>query len=121
MLYASLSVRASARPTSQAIPAGTGGATNYCLSEGANIVYSATVRRTPPASQASEPRPNGPFFPEHGLPELAQFTDGTSNSVMVGERLLGGFAPTVPVDVRDGNQGGTRRAWASFPLPKSPT
>ena len=84
---------------SQTIPAGNGGGTNYSLSEGSNIVYIYGATDTT-GIQANQHRPNGPFFP-NTVCRIAQFTDGTSNSVMVGERLLGGFAPTVPVDVRD--------------------
>ena len=75
---------------SQTIPAGNGAGTNYSLSEGSNIVYSYGATDTT-GIQANQPRPNGPFFP-NTVCRIAQFTDGTSNSVMVGERLLGGFA-----------------------------
>jgi prepilin-type N-terminal cleavage/methylation domain-containing protein/prepilin-type processing-associated H-X9-DG protein len=84
---------------SMTIPPGNGSGTNYSLSEGSDIVYNYGATDTT-GIQVNQPRPNGPFFP-NTVSRIAQFTDGTSNSVMVGERLLGGFAPTVPVDVRD--------------------
>jgi prepilin-type N-terminal cleavage/methylation domain-containing protein/prepilin-type processing-associated H-X9-DG protein len=84
---------------SQSVPAGVGGATNYALSEGSDIVYNYGVT-DPTGSQSAEPPPNGPFFPNQ-VYKIAQFTDGTSNSILTAERLLGDFSNTIATDVRD--------------------
>jgi prepilin-type N-terminal cleavage/methylation domain-containing protein/prepilin-type processing-associated H-X9-DG protein len=84
---------------SQTIPAGNGAGTNYSLSEGSNIVYNYGATDTK-NQQTNEPVPNGPFFP-NTVYRIAQFTDGTSNSIITGERLLGDFSNLIATDVRD--------------------
>ena len=84
---------------SQAVPASMGGATNYSLSEGSDIVYLYGAT-DPTGSQTSQPQPNGPFFPNM-VYKLAQFTDGTSNSILTAERLLGDFSNSIATDLRD--------------------
>ncbi len=84
---------------SQAVAAGNGAGTNYSLSEGSNIVYEYGAT-DPKNQQAGQPIPNGPFFP-NTVYRIAQFTDGTSNSIITGERLLGDFSNLVATDVRD--------------------
>jgi prepilin-type N-terminal cleavage/methylation domain-containing protein/prepilin-type processing-associated H-X9-DG protein len=84
---------------SQAVPAGMGGANNYSLSEGSDIVYLYGAT-DPTGSQTGQPPPNGPFFPNM-VYKLAQFTDGTSNSILTAERLLGDFSNSIATDLRD--------------------
>jgi prepilin-type N-terminal cleavage/methylation domain-containing protein/prepilin-type processing-associated H-X9-DG protein len=84
---------------SQSAPAGVGGSTNYALSEGSDIVYDYGVT-DPTGAQAGQPPPNGPFFP-NVVYRLAQFTDGTSNSILTAERLLGDFSNSIATDRRD--------------------
>jgi len=54
----------------------------------------------PTGKQTGQPAPNGPFFP-NTVYRLAQFTDGTSNSILTGEHLLGDFSNSIATDVRD--------------------
>ena len=82
-----------------AVPVGMGGANNYSLSEGSDIVYLYGAT-DPTGSQAGQPPPNGPFFP-NTVYKLAQFTDGTSNSILTAERLLGDFSNSIATDLRD--------------------
>jgi prepilin-type N-terminal cleavage/methylation domain-containing protein/prepilin-type processing-associated H-X9-DG protein len=85
---------------SQAVLAGAGGSSNYALSEGSNILYDyGTSDLT--GVQAGQPAPNGPFFPNL-VTTIAQFTDGTSNSIVSTERILGDFSNTIVTDIRDG-------------------
>jgi prepilin-type N-terminal cleavage/methylation domain-containing protein/prepilin-type processing-associated H-X9-DG protein len=82
----------------QVAPAGSAG-TNYCFSEGSSILYA--YQETDLLNlETNMPPPNGPFFP-HRVYKIAQITDGTSNTIMTSERLLGPFSNSVVDNLRD--------------------
>ncbi len=72
----------------QQTPAGWGG-TNYRFSEGSSILYSYAETDTGSVN-TTMPAPNGPFFAERSI-RLAEITDGTSNTGLTSERLMGDF------------------------------
>jgi prepilin-type N-terminal cleavage/methylation domain-containing protein/prepilin-type processing-associated H-X9-DG protein len=79
-------------------PAGSAGA-NYRFNEGSNMLYNYQETDFT-GVQANMPAPNGPFFPNR-VTKLAQFTDGTSNTAMTTERLMGDFSNSVSTEKRD--------------------
>jgi prepilin-type N-terminal cleavage/methylation domain-containing protein/prepilin-type processing-associated H-X9-DG protein len=83
---------------SQRTPAGWGG-NNYRFSEGSNILYSYAETDTG-AVNTTMPAPNGPFFPERSV-TLAEVVDGTSNTVLAAEKLMGDFNQGLPTQARD--------------------
>jgi prepilin-type N-terminal cleavage/methylation domain-containing protein/prepilin-type processing-associated H-X9-DG protein len=82
----------------QGTPAGWGG-TNYRFSEGSSICYSYGATDTTSWNTAL-PAPDGPFFAEISI-RLAQVTDGTSNTALTSERLMGDFNQGLATPRRD--------------------
>jgi prepilin-type N-terminal cleavage/methylation domain-containing protein/prepilin-type processing-associated H-X9-DG protein len=82
----------------QAAPVGQAGA-NYCFSEGSSILY-AYQESDLLNLETNMPPPNGPFFPNR-VYRISQITDGTSNTILTSERLLGPFNTSVVSPTRD--------------------
>lgn len=84
----------------------TDAGTNYRFNEGSNILY-MYGDTDPGRVQANMPPPNGPFFPNQ-VTTIARFTDGTSNTAMISERLLGDFSNAISSPTRDIYRAATR-------------
>jgi prepilin-type N-terminal cleavage/methylation domain-containing protein/prepilin-type processing-associated H-X9-DG protein len=82
----------------QLTPAGSAG-NNYRFSEGSSVLYSFAETDTGSVNTTMPP-PNGPFFPERSI-LLAQITDGTSNTGLASERLMGDFNQGLATPRRD--------------------
>jgi prepilin-type N-terminal cleavage/methylation domain-containing protein/prepilin-type processing-associated H-X9-DG protein len=82
----------------QQAPSNWGG-TSYRFSEGSSICYSYGATDTGLVN-TTMPTPNGPFFPEESK-KLAMVTDGTSNTALSSERLLGDFNQGIATPRRD--------------------
>ncbi|MDG3004358.1 DUF1559 domain-containing protein [Paludisphaera mucosa] len=72
---------------------------NYRFSEGSSIAYSYAETDTG-NTNTMLPAPDGPFFAERSL-RLSQITDGTSNTGLTSERLLGDFNQGIATPSRD--------------------
>jgi prepilin-type N-terminal cleavage/methylation domain-containing protein/prepilin-type processing-associated H-X9-DG protein len=82
----------------QASPTGWGG-TNYRFSEGSTICYSYGETDINSVN-TSMPPPDGPTFAERSI-KLSQVTDGTSNTALASERLMGDFNQGLATTGRD--------------------
>jgi len=82
----------------QATPAESAG-TNYRFSEGSSIAYSYAETDTG-NTNTMLPAPDGPFFAERSI-KLSQITDGTSNTGLASERLMGDFNQGIATARRD--------------------
>ena len=78
--------------TTQRLPAGWAG-TNYAVSEGTYFPWAWGVGDTGNYN-VSFPAPNGPFFPDMSF-TIASITDGTSNTAMISERVMGDFSSAI--------------------------
>jgi prepilin-type N-terminal cleavage/methylation domain-containing protein/prepilin-type processing-associated H-X9-DG protein len=83
---------------SQLAPVGMAG-TNYALSEGPTVLYNYLDTDWAGVNN-SMPPPNGPFFTNKVF-NLSAITDGTSNTVVAAEKLLGDFNNGIATDGRD--------------------
>ncbi len=83
---------------SQATPAGLVG-TNYRFSEGGSWFYDYGQNDFG-NDNTTMPEPNGVFFADRAT-NLARITDGTSNTAMTAEKLLGDFNTTIATPRRD--------------------
>jgi prepilin-type N-terminal cleavage/methylation domain-containing protein/prepilin-type processing-associated H-X9-DG protein len=72
---------------------------NYRFSEGSSICYSY-AETDPGNTNTMLPAPDGPFFAERSI-QLSQITDGTSNTGLASEKLLGDFNQGIPNVRRD--------------------
>jgi hypothetical protein len=82
----------------QLSPAGWA-ANNYRFSEGSSVLYSFAETDTGSVNTTMPP-PDGPFFPERSI-LFAQITDGTSNTGLSSERLMGDFNQGIATPRRD--------------------
>ncbi len=86
-------------PSDTLLPPTAWGGVNYPFNEGGNILYNYQSNDFQGVNN-SMPPPNGPFFP-NASSKLAQITDGTSNTAMVSERLMGDFSSGISSPQRD--------------------
>lgn len=73
--------------------------TNYRFSEGTSICYAYGVVDWS-AVNTTMPPPDGPFFDNQSF-NIAQIIDGTSNTAMVSEKLMGDFNNGIATALRD--------------------
>ena len=88
-------------PNNLMIPNGWA-ATNYRANQGSGILWGAVGT----GSNVGMPPPNGPFY-ENSKHRLTDITDGTSNTAMFSEHLVGDFSNAIGSDRLDTFQPGT--------------
>ena len=86
-------------PSDTLLPPTTWAGVNYCFNEGSDILYNYMSNDWQGVNNSMAP-PNGPFFPNASY-KLAQITDGTSNTALVSEKLIGDFSNGVSTPNRD--------------------
>jgi prepilin-type N-terminal cleavage/methylation domain-containing protein/prepilin-type processing-associated H-X9-DG protein len=86
-------------PSNTQLPPAGWGAVNYRFNEGSCIIFNYQESDFAGVNN-SMPAPNGPFFTNR-VTSLARITDGTSNTGLASERLMGDFSNGISTEHSD--------------------